>query len=234
MIDQAGAESGKRIGDISNGDWIMFDPMSVQGINTLSLRVSSPSGGGTVELRADSPTGQLLATQAVPNTGGWDVYQQQPPVNVAALGGTHRLYLVFRSSQDNSFDLDSMTFGGAGVGTAPGGVAGKTYTLTAQHSGKLADVNGVSTADGAVVHQWAATGGANQKWQAVDAGGGFVTLRAVHSGKCMAVTGGATTTGARSRNRPAARPPASSGRRCPPPPPGCTTSRPGTAGSAWT
>ncbi|MEH1167415.1 ThuA domain-containing protein [Micromonospora sp. CPCC 205539] len=197
VVEQAGAESGKRIGDVSNGDWIMFDPMSLQGISTISLRVSSPSGGGTVELRADSPTGQLLATQAVPNTGGWDAYQQQPAVNVAALGGTHKLYLVFRSGQDNSFDVDSMTFGGAGVGTTPtGGIAGKTYTLTAQHSGKLADVNGVSTADGAVVHQWAATGGANQKWQAVDAGGGFVTLRAVHSGKCMAVTGGSTATAA--------------------------------------
>lgn len=196
VIDQAGAESGKRIGDVSNNDWIMFDPMSVQGINSVSYRLSSPTGGGSIELRADSPTGQLLATAPVAATGGWDTYVSQPAVPVSALAGTHRLYMVFKSSVENNFDLDSFTFGGAGVGTTPsGGIAGRTWTLTATHSGKLADVNAQSTADGAVVHQWAATGGTNQRWQAVDAGGGTVQLRAVHSGKCMTVTGAGTTNG---------------------------------------
>ncbi len=113
---------------------------------------------------------------------------QQAAVNVAALSGTHKLYMVFKTGADNNFDVDSFTFGGNGVGTTPsGGIAGRTYTLTANHSNKLADVSGVSTADNAVVHQWAATGGANQRWQAVDAGSGNVYLKAVHSGKCMAV-----------------------------------------------
>ncbi|RKR92094.1 glucose/arabinose dehydrogenase [Micromonospora pisi] len=196
VIDQAGAESGKRIGDVSNNDWIMFDPMSLQGITSVSYRLSSPSGGGSIELRADSPTGQLLATAPVASTGGWDTYVSQAAVPVTALTGTHKLYMVFKSSVGNNFDVDSFTFGGAGVGTTPsGGIAGRTWTLTATHSGKLADVSGVSTADGAVVHQWAATGGTNQRWQAVDAGGGTVQLKAVHSGKCMAVTGGSTAAG---------------------------------------
>jgi hypothetical protein len=46
------------------------------------------------------------------------------------------------------------------------------------------------------VVQWQATGGNNQKWQAVDAGGGNVYLRAVHSGKCLAPSGGSTADGA--------------------------------------
>ncbi|GAA1884391.1 ThuA domain-containing protein [Asanoa iriomotensis] len=193
IVAQSGAESGGRIGDVSNNDWIMFDPMSLQGITTVSYRISSPTGGGSIELRADSPTGTLLATNPVAATGGWDTYVQQAAVNVAALSGTHKLYMVFKSSANNNFDVDSFTFGGNGVGTAPaGGIAGRTWTLTAQHSGKLADVNGVSTADNAVVHQWGATGGANQRWQAVDAGGGNVYLKAVHSGKCMVVSGGST------------------------------------------
>uniref|UniRef100_UPI00036780C9 RICIN domain-containing protein n=1 Tax=Catelliglobosispora koreensis TaxID=129052 RepID=UPI00036780C9 len=197
VVAQAGAESGNRIGDISNNDWIMFSPMSLQNINTLSLRVSSPNGGSTVELRADSPTGQLLATVPVPNTGGWDNYQNLAAVPVSALSGTHNLYFVFKSSQNNSFDVDSFTFGGAGVGTTPsGGIAGKTYTMTAQHSSKLADISGVSTADNAAAIQWAATGGNNQKWQAVDAGGGYVYLKAVHSGKCLAASGGSSADGA--------------------------------------
>ncbi|MFB9179258.1 carbohydrate-binding protein, partial [Dactylosporangium sucinum] len=172
-------------------------PMSLQGITNVSYRLSSPSGGGSIELRADSPTGTLLATTAVPSTGGWDNYQSTAPVNTAALSGTHTLYMVFKNSANNAFDVDSFTFGGAGVGTPnTGGVAGKTWTLTAQHSGKLVDVNGASTADAAQIIQWAATGGNNQKWQAVDAGGGAVYLKAVHSGKCLDVTDASTGNGA--------------------------------------
>jgi hypothetical protein len=134
----------------------------------------------------------------VQNTGGWDIYQNTVNSNVAALaGGGHTLYLVFRPGTANSFDVDAVTFVGSGVGTTPpGGIAGRTWTMQAQHSMKFADVNGVSTADGAAVHQWAATGANNQRWSAVDAGSGTVTLRAVHSGKCLDINGGGTNTGA--------------------------------------
>ena len=135
----------------------------------------------------------------MPSTGGWDNYQSTTPVSVAALSGTQTLYMVFKNS-NNSFDLDSHTFGGNGVGTpgtgTGGGLAGKTYTVTAQHSNKLMDVSGVSTADGAQITQWASTGGNNQKWQAVDAGNGAVYLKAVHSGKCVEVVGSSTAAGA--------------------------------------
>src|SRR4029453_8726670 len=97
------------------------------------------------------------------------------------------------------FDLDSFTFGGNGVGepvSGGDGVVGRTWTLAAQHSGRVVDVSGASTADGAQVVQWAATGGNNQKWQAVDAGSGAVYLKAVHSGKCLDLINGSTAQGA--------------------------------------
>jgi cytochrome c len=200
VVDQAGAESGKRIGDISNNDWLAFTPMSLSGITSVSYRVSSTAGGGSIELRAGSPTGTLLATTPVPNTGGWDNYQSTPAVTTSALAGSHTLYMVFKGGSGTGlFDVDSFTFGGAGVGSGapdPGGVAGRTWTVAAQHSGKFMDVSGASTADGAQVVQWAATGGNNQKWQAVDAGGGAVYLKAGHSGKCLDVTNGSTAQGA--------------------------------------
>jgi hypothetical protein len=173
--------------------------MSLSGITSVSYRLSSPGGGGTIELRADSPTGTLLATTPVPATGGWDTYQSTSPVSTAALSGSHALYMVFKGSSNNWFDLDSFTFGGNGVGqpvTGGDGIAGRTWTVTATHSNRLMDVSGASTADGAQVVQWAATGGNNQKWQAVDAGNGAVSLRAVHSGKCLDLTNGSTAQGA--------------------------------------
>ncbi|MFI1680696.1 ThuA domain-containing protein [Streptomyces sp. NPDC020607] len=110
IVSQAGAENGKRVGDISNGDWIAFNPMSVEGIDKVAYKLSSPYGLGSIELRADAPDGKLLATTPVPDTGGWDTYRSTPPVPVEALTGTHKLYLVFKSPQDNSFDVDAVQF----------------------------------------------------------------------------------------------------------------------------
>ncbi|MFE0171252.1 ThuA domain-containing protein [Streptomyces sp. NPDC059002] len=110
IVSQEGAENGKRIGDISNGDWIAYSPMSVEGVSKVGYRLSSPYGVGSIELRADAPDGKLLATTPVPDTGGWDTYQSTPEVPVEALTGTHKLYLVFTSTQDNAFDVDAVQF----------------------------------------------------------------------------------------------------------------------------
>ncbi|MDI3421168.1 ThuA domain-containing protein [Streptomyces luteolus] len=111
IVSQEGAENGKRIGDISDGDWIAFDPMSLEGVDQVSYKLSSPYGVGAIELRSGAPDGKLLATTPVPNTGGWDTYQETPAVPVEALpGGGHKLYLVFTSPQDNAFDVDAARF----------------------------------------------------------------------------------------------------------------------------
>ncbi|MEU5154078.1 RICIN domain-containing protein [Glycomyces sp. NPDC021274] len=62
-----------------------------------------------------------------------------------------------------------------------------TYRLIAQHSGKYADINGVSTAAGALLHQWSGTGRTNQQFQFVDAGEGHFKIKASHSGLVLQV-----------------------------------------------
>ncbi|NUW34614.1 ThuA domain-containing protein [Nonomuraea sp. SMC257] len=194
-VNQQGAEGGKRIGGISDGDWIAFDDRNMTGLDSVSFRVSSPSdSGGSVELRADSPTGPLIASTPVPSTGGWDTYVSLPAVKVTDPGGTHKLYAVFKSPGADPFDLDSFTFNGKGVASGSGtGLPAGTYTITAQHSGKNVTTEGASTADNAKIVQMGSTSDPIQRWQAVPLAGGGYQLKNAGSGKCLDVPNGSTT-----------------------------------------
>ncbi|WP_447007710.1 ThuA domain-containing protein [Saccharothrix isguenensis] len=112
--NDAAAESGKRVGDIGDGDWIAFHPVNLHRIDRVTARVASASAGGSIELRKDSPTGDLVATIPVPGTGGITRYATAPDVAVVDPGGTMKLVAVFRGPA-NQFTLDSFTFIGKGV-----------------------------------------------------------------------------------------------------------------------
>lgn len=70
------------------------------------------------------------------------------------------------------------------------------YKIVNRNSGKLLDVSGISTADGANLHQWDDLSGANQHWQPVLQSDGAYQLVAKHSNKCADVYGGPTDEGA--------------------------------------
>ncbi|BCB81761.1 hypothetical protein Pflav_081710 [Phytohabitans flavus] len=68
-------------------------------------RVASGAGGGAsglIELRLDSPTGQLLGSFALSNTGGWQSWRTIPG-NSASVTGTRTVYLKFASGQPADF-----------------------------------------------------------------------------------------------------------------------------------
>jgi hypothetical protein len=67
------------------------------------------------------------------------------------------------------------------------------YVLVNRGSGKVLDVSGVSTADGARIHQWTRYAGASQRFQFVDSGNGYYRVKAQHSGKVLDVHNYATT-----------------------------------------
>jgi hypothetical protein len=70
-------------------------------------------------------------------------------------------------------------------GGIPGGSG--SFRLVAQHSGKYADINGVSTSAGALLHQWPGTGRTNQQFEFIDAGGGHFKIKARQSGLVLQV-----------------------------------------------
>ena len=63
------------------------------------------------------------------------------------------------------------------------------YTIRAKHSGKLLEVAGVSSENGANVQQWGNWGGDNQQWKFENAGDGYYFIKAKHSGKVLDVSG---------------------------------------------
>ncbi len=169
VVSQEGAESGARIGHIGDNDWASFKSYNFAGIEKVSIRLSSPNGGGSVELRAGSPTGALIATVPVQSTGDWDNYVSMPPVNVTDPGGTTELFMVFKSPSPSLYDIDSMTFIGPGITDVSKQIVGI--------GGKCVDVK-----DGTKVQMWTCDEGAGQAWTQSGQ-----TLRAV--GKCMDVSG---------------------------------------------
>ena len=66
---------------------------------------------------------------------------------------------------------------------------GVNYHLAAVHSGKVADVAGVSTAAGARLQQGADGGGLNQQFDFLSSGEGYYRVRARHSGLVLQVGG---------------------------------------------
>jgi hypothetical protein len=190
VVDEPGAEGGRRIGDISANDWISFSPVNLSGIDTVSFRVSAPSStGASIELRADSPTGALLASSPVPATGGWNTYVTLPAVQVTDPGGTRDVHVVFKAPSANAFDVDSITFNGRGVGQGDGS-PGSTSPLRGVASNRCLDVNGASQANGAQAQLWDCNGQPNQQWTSTSAG----ELR-VYGGKCLDVNGAGTADG---------------------------------------
>lgn len=107
----AGAEGGKRLGDVHNGEWVHFHPVSLKGITGLKARVSSDKSGNVATFRYDSITGPQVARVTVPNTGGWEI--TVPVTN--AVDGTRDLYVVFTGGAGAILDLDSYTFTGPGI-----------------------------------------------------------------------------------------------------------------------
>ncbi|WP_125776714.1 ThuA domain-containing protein [Antribacter gilvus] len=105
------AGGGQNIGFIEPGDWWAFSPVSLAGVDAISLRAAS-SPGGQVSLRWDAPDGPEIGSVTVPATGGWQVYTDLTATLHDVPSGTGTLYFVQTSGQSN---VNWLEFVGRGV-----------------------------------------------------------------------------------------------------------------------
>jgi PKD repeat protein len=114
LADHATAEGGRTVGFVDSGDWISFQPYALGNATTFTARVSSGTTGGTIEVRAGSATGTLLASLPVTSTGSWDTFANVSANLSNRPAGSTTLFLVFRGGAGNLFDVDSFTIATAG------------------------------------------------------------------------------------------------------------------------
>ncbi|MFJ8690187.1 RICIN domain-containing protein [Micromonospora wenchangensis] len=183
-FDKTPAEGGKTVGNIENGDWIGFSPYQLGNVTSFTARVSSAGAGGTVQIRAGSPTGTVLGQASVPVTGGWDVFTTVTGTVSGAPTGTTTLYLTFAGGSGLLYDLDAFTLN-TGTTPPPTNGTGPIKGL----GGKCLDVRNAATADGTQVQIFTCNGGAGQTWTVTPNG----PIKAL--GKCLDVNGGGTANG---------------------------------------
>ncbi len=90
------SEGGRCIGWIEPGDWARYERVDFgAGTGQVEIRAASETSGGIVEIRLDTPDGDLLGACTVPNTGGWQSWSSLT-AKIKPVAGRKTLCLVFR------------------------------------------------------------------------------------------------------------------------------------------
>ncbi|WP_299668842.1 carbohydrate-binding protein [uncultured Polaribacter sp.] len=105
------ADEGINIGFIENGDWAMYSNIDLTCANSIDVRASSNTSGGSIEVRLGSPTGTLIGTVSISNTGGWGTYTTSGST-INSVSGTHDVYLVFNGGSGYLFNVNWFEFDG--------------------------------------------------------------------------------------------------------------------------
>lgn len=114
MVVEKCNEGGKQLGGITNNCSAVYKNIDFgTGVAKFQARVAvDASAGGSIEIRRDSLTGELLGTCGVPSTGGWTTFATVS-CPVSSTLGVHDLYLVFKTASGKSYvcNLNWFTFG---------------------------------------------------------------------------------------------------------------------------
>ncbi|GAB2845945.1 glycoside hydrolase family 16 protein [Actinocorallia aurea] len=95
------------IGWIADGDWARYDDVDFGpgGSTKFLARISGGAGGdlgGTLEVRLDSADAAPVATVKIPNTGGWQEWEDVL-AEIPATKGVHDVHLKFVTDHDQEF-----------------------------------------------------------------------------------------------------------------------------------
>ncbi len=111
---------GQNVAFISNNDWVRYNNVTLNENASARFRVARPTNksDSQIQVRLGSPTGELIGTADVPETGGWQNWETiEIPLNNTA--GTYDLYLVFIENGASNASLINLNWFDLSLGLAP-------------------------------------------------------------------------------------------------------------------
>lgn len=115
VATEPNGRTGVYVSEIHDGDFIKVANVNFgSGAPAMfGASVASALRGGTIEVRLDSPEGDLVAKLDVPGTGGWEEWRYIETPALMEAPGVHDLYFVFRGRKGPKlFNFDYWIFRG--------------------------------------------------------------------------------------------------------------------------
>ena len=102
--------SGGAVSAIDHGHTIQLGPFSLADSASVTFRAASGGAGGKIEIHADKPDGELLATLELAPTGGWGNWKEMTtPLKAPAARGV--VFAVFVNPEKKGLmNLDWIQF----------------------------------------------------------------------------------------------------------------------------
>lgn len=125
---QGNEPRGFQVDYIKNGGWVRFNRVDFGSgnLDKFTARVASGSQGGTLELRINSPTGPLLSSINITNTGDWGNYQTLSADFINTTSGVKDIFAVFKGANGFLFNVNWLSFS-ASATSIPGRVQAEDY-----------------------------------------------------------------------------------------------------------
>ena len=89
---------GLNMAGTQNGSYLMYSNINLTNVNAIDARFATRTSGGILEVRIDSPTGELLGTVDLPGTGNWQNWVTVSG-ELSSKVGFYDLYLVFTTTE---------------------------------------------------------------------------------------------------------------------------------------
>ncbi len=107
IVTKECSEGGKSVAGIRNNDYTVYYNVDFKegGFTKASFRAASARQGGTIEIRLGGVDGKILGSCEINTTGGWDVWETFT-CDVTDVSGIQELYLVYKGSDDDLFNLN--------------------------------------------------------------------------------------------------------------------------------
>ena len=109
---------GENLGYVSAGDWVKYSGIDF-GDDCKKIILRLAGFGQTIDIRIDSPTGEVIATAGSISTGAWQTYKTYE-YSIEQVTGVHDLYITFRGPVNvNWFELSTEALTDSNTGQNP-------------------------------------------------------------------------------------------------------------------